>query len=82
VRLPSLKPERYRPDNPITGRVESRLNLGAHFQVVLSCGTEGLWLAATGDLVRHHGLETGKEITVDLRARPLVCWQQPDRVGS
>jgi len=76
VRLPSLKPELYRPDNPVTGRVESRLNLGAYFQVALSCGTERLWLAATSDLVRHHGLETGREITVDLRSNGLVCWQQ------
>jgi ABC-type Fe3+/spermidine/putrescine transport system ATPase subunit len=76
VRLPSLKPELYRPDNPVTGRAESRLNLGAYFQVALSCGTERLWLAATSDLVRHHGLETGSEITVDLRSDSLVCWQQ------
>jgi len=75
VRLPSLKPEPYRPDNPVTGRVESRLNLGAHFQVALSCGTERLWLAATSDLVRHHSLETGREITVDLRSNALVWWR-------
>jgi molybdate/tungstate transport system ATP-binding protein len=77
VRLLSLKPELYRPDNPVTGRVESRLNLGAYFQVALSCGAERLWLAATSDLVRHHGLETGREITVDLRSNALVWWQQP-----
>jgi molybdate/tungstate transport system ATP-binding protein len=77
VRLPALKPEMYRPDNPVTGRVESRLNLGAYFQVALLCGTERLWLAATSDLVRHHGLETGREITVDLRGNALVCWQLP-----
>ena len=77
VRLPALKPELYRPDNPVTGRVETRLNLGAYFQVALLCGTERLWLAATGDLVWHHGLETGREITVDLRSNALVCWQQP-----
>ena len=76
VRLPSLKPELYCPDNPVTGRVESRLNLGAYFQVALSCGAERLWLAATSDLVRHHGLETGSEITVDLRSDSLVCWPQ------
>jgi len=29
VRLPSLRPGQYRIDNPVTGRVESRLNLGA-----------------------------------------------------
>ena len=27
VRLPSVKPEVLRVDNPVTGRVESRLNL-------------------------------------------------------
>jgi molybdate/tungstate transport system ATP-binding protein len=74
VRLPSLKPERYRSDNPITGRVESRLNLGAHFQVALRCGTERLWLAARSSLVQHHGLEIGCEITVDLRSNGLLCW--------
>jgi molybdate/tungstate transport system ATP-binding protein len=77
VQLPSLKPELYRPDNPATGRVESRLNLGAYFQVALSCGAERLWLATTSDLVRLHGLETGMEITVDLRSNALVCWQHP-----
>jgi len=76
VRLPSLKPELYQPDNPVTGRVESRLNLGAYFQVALLCGKERLWLAAASDLVRHNGLETGREITVDLRGEALVCWQQ------
>jgi ABC-type Fe3+/spermidine/putrescine transport system ATPase subunit len=77
VRLPSLKPELYRPHNPVTGRVESRLNLGAYFQVALSCGTERLWLTAASELVRHHGLENGTQITVDLRSNALVCWQQP-----
>ena len=76
VQLPSLKPEMYPPDNPVTGRVESRLNLGAYFQVALSCGTERLWLAATSDLVRYHRLEVGREITVNLRSEALVCWQQ------
>ena len=74
VRLPSLKDELRRIDNPVTGRVESRLNLGAHFQVALRCGTERLWLAAQSNLVRHHGLETGSEVTVDLRSNGLVCW--------
>jgi molybdate/tungstate transport system ATP-binding protein len=74
VRLPSLKPELHRSDNPVTGRVESRLNLGVHFQVALRCGTERLWLAARSDLVRHHGLEAGCEITVDLRSNGLLCW--------
>jgi len=55
--------------------VETRLNLGVHFQVALWCGTARLWLAAPSDLVRHHGLETGSEITVDLRSNDLVCWQ-------
>jgi molybdate/tungstate transport system ATP-binding protein len=40
VRLPSLKSEPRRADNPLTGRVEKRLNLGAHCQVALRCGTE------------------------------------------
>jgi len=74
VRLPSLKPDLHRSDNPVTGRVESRLNLGVHFQVALRCGTERLWLAAPSNLVRHHGLETGCEVTVDLRSDGLLCW--------
>lgn len=74
VRLPSLNPELHRINNPVSGRVESRLNLGAHFQVALRCGTERLWLAAPSNLVRHHGLETGSEITVDLRSESLLCW--------
>ena len=74
VRLPSFKPERHRSDNPVTGRVETRLNLGAHCQVALRCGTERLWLAAPSNLVRHHGLEPGREITVDLRSNGLLCW--------
>jgi molybdate/tungstate transport system ATP-binding protein len=76
VRLPSLDPELHRIKNPVSGRVESRLNLGAHFQVALRCGTERLWLAAPSNLVRHHGLETGSEITVDLRSESLLCWPQ------
>ena len=78
VRLPSLKPELHRSDNPVTGRVESRLNLGAHFQMALRCGTERLWLAAHGNLVRHQGLETGCEVTVDLRSDGLLCWPDSD----
>ena len=74
VWLPSLKPELYRTDNLVSGRVETRLNLGAHFHVALRCGTERLWLAAQGNLVRQHGLETGCEITVDLRSDGLLCW--------
>jgi hypothetical protein len=54
--------------------VESRLNLGAYFHVALRCGTERLWLAAQSNLVRQHGLETGCEITVDLRSDGLLCW--------
>ncbi len=77
VRLPSLKPGLHRTDNPVTGRVEARLNLGAYFQVALRCGTERLWLAAPGNLVRHSGLETGCEITVDLRSDGLLCWPHP-----
>jgi molybdate/tungstate transport system ATP-binding protein len=76
VRLPSLKPEQPRSDNPVTGRVETRLNLGTHFQVALRCETERLWLAARSSLVRHHGLETGREITVDLPSNGLLCWPQ------
>jgi len=74
VRLLSLKSELHHPDNPVIGRVESRLNMGTYFQVALSCGAERLWLAATSDLVRHHRLEIGSEITVDLRSNALVCW--------
>jgi len=74
VWLPSLKPELYRTDNLVSGRVETRLNLGAHFHVALRCGTERLWLAAQGNLVRQHGLEAGCEITVDLRSDGLLCW--------
>jgi molybdate/tungstate transport system ATP-binding protein len=74
VRLPSVKSETHRIDNPVTGRVESRLNLGTHFQVALQCGTERLWLSAQSNLVRHHGLETGREVSVDLRSESLVCW--------
>src|SRR5260370_29727936 len=74
VRLPSLKPELHRIDNPVTGRVESRLNLGAYFHVALRCGTERLWLAVQSNLVRQHGLETGCEITVDLCSDGLLCW--------
>ena len=79
VRLPPLKSEPYHPDNPVTGRVVSRLNLGAYFQVALSCGTERLWLTATSDLVQHYGLEIGSEVTVGLRSDALVCW--PAAVG-
>ncbi len=78
VRLPSLKPEPHQIDNPISGRVESRLNLGAYFQVALRCGTERLWLSAQRNLEWHHGLETGCEVTVDLRSDSLVCWPHPD----
>jgi molybdate/tungstate transport system ATP-binding protein len=74
VRLPSLKSDLHRVDNPVSGRVESQLNLGAHFQVALRCGTERLWLSAQRNLVRHYGLETGREITVNLRSDELVCW--------
>jgi molybdate/tungstate transport system ATP-binding protein len=74
VRLPSLESDQHHMDNPVTGRVESRLNLGAHFQVALRCGTERLWLSAPSNLVRHHGLETGREITVDLHSDGLLCW--------
>lgn len=74
VRLPSLKSEPQRSQNPVTGLVEKRLNLGAHCQVALRCGTELLWLAAPSNLVQHPGLEPGREITVDLRGNELVCW--------
>jgi molybdate/tungstate transport system ATP-binding protein len=77
VRLPSWKPEPHRIDNPVTGRVELRLNLGAHFQVALRCGTERLWLSAPRKLERHHGLEIGCEVTVDLHSDGLVCWPHP-----
>ncbi len=78
VRLPPSKPEPHRIDNRVSGRIESRLNLGAHFQVALRCGTERLWLSAERNLERHHGLEIGCEITVDLRSDGLVCWPHAD----
>jgi molybdate/tungstate transport system ATP-binding protein len=78
VRLPSLKPVPHLVDNPVSGRVESRLNLGAHFQVALRCGSERLWLSAERNLEWHHGLETGREITVDVRSDALICWPHPD----
>ena len=74
VRLPALKPEHRRSDNPVVGRVESRLNLGTYFQVALRCGSERLWLDAHSNLVRYHGLESGSEITIDLRSNSLLCW--------
>lgn len=74
VRLPSSKPEMRHSDNPVTARVETLLNLGASYQVALRCGTERLWLAAQSNLVRHHGLEPGSDITVDLRSDDLLCW--------
>jgi molybdate/tungstate transport system ATP-binding protein len=58
--------------------VESRLNLGAHFQVAPRCGTERLWLSAERNLEWQHGLETGREVTVDVRSDGLVCWPHPD----
>jgi molybdate/tungstate transport system ATP-binding protein len=78
VRLPSLKPEPHLIDNPVIGRVESRLNLGAHFQVALRCGTERLWLSAQSNPDWHHGLETGRELTVDLCSDRIVCWPHRD----
>jgi molybdate/tungstate transport system ATP-binding protein len=70
----SFKPELRGSDNPVTGRMETRLNLGAHYQVALRCGTELLWLTAPSNLVRHHGREPGRDITVDLRSDGLLCW--------
>ncbi|GAC1650391.1 MAG: ABC transporter ATP-binding protein [Gemmatimonadaceae bacterium] len=61
-------------DNPVTGRIERRLNFGAHCQIALRCGSERLWLAAPGDVAQRHGLEPGTEITVDLRSNGVVCW--------
>jgi ABC-type Fe3+/spermidine/putrescine transport system ATPase subunit len=78
VRLPSMKPELNHMDNPVSGRVESRLNLGAHFQVALRCGTERLWLSAQRNLESHYGLETGREVTVELSSNDIVCWSHPD----
>ncbi len=74
VRLPSAKAEPRAADNPLTGRVESRLNLGAYCQVALRCGSELLWLNAPNHLARQPGLEPGSEITVDLRSDGLLCW--------
>lgn len=78
VRLPSAKPEQHSSDNPIVGRVETLLNLGVHCQVALRCGAEQLWLAAPVNLIRHHGLAPGHEITVDLRSDSLLCWPCAD----
>jgi molybdate/tungstate transport system ATP-binding protein len=78
VQLPSLKPEPNRIDNPVRGRVESRLNLGTHFQVALRCGTERLWLSAQRNMEQHFGLETGCEVTIDLPRESLVCWPHSD----
>jgi molybdate/tungstate transport system ATP-binding protein len=72
--LPSSKPELHHSDNPVSGRVESRLNLGAHFQVALRCGTDQLWLSAQRNLVRHQGQEIGREVTVYLPSEDVVCW--------
>lgn len=78
VRLPSFKPELRADDNPVIGRVETRLNLGSHYQLGLRCGAELLWLNAPGHLVRHLALEPGREVTVDLRGDDLLCWPQDD----
>jgi len=77
VQLP-LKPELHRVDNPVSGRIESRLNLGAHFQVALRCGTERLWLSAERNLVQHRGLAIGREVIVYLLSEDMVCWPHPD----
>jgi molybdate/tungstate transport system ATP-binding protein len=82
VRLPSAKPEQHCSDNPVVGRIETLLNLGAQCQVALPCGDEQLWLAAPVNLVRHHGLAPGHKITVDLRSNSLLCWPYADRPGS
>ena len=50
----------------------------AHFQVAPGCGTGRLWLSAERKLEWHHGLETGREITVDLRNDGLACWPHPE----
>ena len=78
VLLPSSKPELHHSDNLVSGRVESRLNLGAHFQVALRCGTERLWLSAERNLVRYQGLEIGREVTAYLPGEDIVCWPHPD----
>lgn len=74
VRLPSLKSESQDRENRVTGRVEARLNLGSHYQLTLRCGTDLLWLAAPSNLVQHHGLELGRNISVDLRSDAVLCW--------
>jgi molybdate/tungstate transport system ATP-binding protein len=81
VQLPSLKPELHHGDNPVSGRVESRLNLGAHFQVALRCGTERLWPSAERNLVRHQGLEIPREVTAYLPGEDIVCWPHPAECG-
>ncbi len=77
VLLP-LKPELHRVNNPVSGRIESRLNLGAHFQVALRCGTARLWLSAERNLVQHQGLAIGREVIVHLPSEDMVCWPHPD----
>jgi hypothetical protein len=49
------------------------LNLGAHFQVALRCGTDRPWLSAERNLVRHRLLEIGREITVYLPSSDIVA---------
>ena len=78
VRLPSFQADSRGGDNSVAARVETRLNLGEHCQVALRCGTERLWLTAPSNLVRHHRMEPGCEITVDLRSDALLCWPRPD----
>jgi molybdate/tungstate transport system ATP-binding protein len=80
VRLPSSTSEPHWLDNPVSGRIESCFNLGAHFQLALRCGTERLWLSAERYLRPQHGLETGCEITVDLRGDAMVCWPYRDGI--
>jgi molybdate/tungstate transport system ATP-binding protein len=82
VKLPAARPEVQCHDSPVTARVETLLNLGANWQVALRCGSERLWLAAQSSLVRHHGLEPGREITVDLRGSDLLCWPRSSRAGG
>ena len=76
VRLPSLNAGPRPADNPLTGRVETRLNLGPQCQVALRCGSELLWLGVPTALAQRHGLAPGLDITVDLRSDGLLCWPE------
>lgn len=82
VRLLPLRQEPHGNDNAVTGRVETRLNLGTHSQVSLRCGTDLLWLDAPSHLVRDLGLESGHEVTIRVPFAGIVCWRQRNDCSS